>query len=366
MLSARAARFQPIPDNAQRRCNTPRHQRVARLRCATARLSSRHRQSGASNAMHTHSVEPWQHSHVYLGAKHERHERRTLWVVALTTVMMVAEIVGGNIFGSMAVVADGWHMSTHAGALLIAALAYRFARRHARDARFTFGTGKVGELAAFCSAMILVLIASLVGYESAWRLYEPVAIDFELATWLAVAGLAVNLVSAWVLFDRDPHHDNHAHGHEHAHHHRHHDSNFRAAYVHVLADAMTSVLAIAALLSGLLFGWVWMDPLMALIGVGVILSWSFGLLRTSGAVLLDMVPDRRLAGAIRQRLEIDGDRVSDLHLWRLGPGHAGLIAAVVSDHPQAPAAYKQRLAGVAGLSHVTVEVHACADRRQAA
>jgi cation diffusion facilitator family transporter len=329
--------------------------------------------------MHTHSVEPWQHAHVFLGAKHERHERRTWAVVALTAVMMVAEIVGGTLFGSMAVVADGWHMSTHAGALTIAALAYRFARHHARDPRFSFGTGKVGELAAFSSAIILALIAAAIGYEAVMRLYAPVPIHFAEATWLAVIGLGVNLVSAWALFDSDHHHHGHAHDddhdhhdhdhhdhdhhgrdHAHGHHHHHgHDTNIRAAYVHVLADAMTSVLAIAGLLAGRYFGWVWMDPLMALVGVAVIMSWSVGLLRTSGMVLLDMVPDRRLAGHIRKKLEIDGDRVCDLHLWRLGPGHAGLIAGVVSDHPQAPADYKRRLEGIGGLSHITIEVHAC-------
>jgi cation diffusion facilitator family transporter len=323
--------------------------------------------------MHTHSIEPWQHGHVFLGAKHDRHERRTWFVVALTAAMMVAEITGGTIFGSMAVIADGWHMSTHAGALTIAALAYRFARRHARDARFSFGTGKMGELAAFCSAVILAMIAAAIGYEAVTRLFAPVAIDFEQATWLAAVALGVNLASAWLLFDHDHHHaDDHAHAdddhaHEHAHHHQYaHDSNIRAAYVHVLADAMTSVLAIVGLLAGRFYGWVWMDPAMALIGVCVILSWSFGLIRASGTVLLDMVPDRHLAGAIRKRLEVEGDRVSDLHLWRLGPGHVGLIAAVVADRPQAPAVYKQRLESIAGLSHVTVEVHACEDHKSKA
>ena len=230
------------------------------------------------------------------------------------------------------------------------------------------------------------MIAVAIGYEALSRLFAPVAIDFAQATWLAVVGLGVNLASAWLLFDKDHHHAYHApaedhhddhdhhdhaheHGHEHAHgHHQHHahDSNIRAAYVHVLADAMTSVLAIVGLLAGRFYGWVFMDPLMALIGVGVILSWSFGLIRMSGTVLLDMVPDRHLAGHIRKRLEIDGDRVSDLHLWRLGPGHSGLIAAVVSDRPQAPSAYKQRLDGIAGLSHVTVEVHACEDHARKA
>jgi cation diffusion facilitator family transporter len=326
--------------------------------------------------MHTHSIEPWQHGHVFLGARHDRHERRTWFVVALTAVTMVAEIVGGTMFGSMAVVADGWHMSTHAGALTIAALAYRFARRHARDPRFSFGTGKVGELAAFSSAVILALIAAAIGYEALQRLAAPVRIDFEQATWLAVAGLAVNLASAWLLFDEDHHHghdhahddnddDDHEHEHEHAHRHA-HDSNIRAAYVHVLADAMTSVLAIVALLAGRFYGWVFMDPLMGLVGVAVILSWSFGLLRTAGTVLLDMVPDHHLAGRIRKRLEVDGDRVSDLHLWRLGPGHVGLIAAVVSDRPQAPGFYKARLAGIAGLSHLTIEVHLCEDHARKA
>jgi cation diffusion facilitator family transporter len=334
--------------------------------------------------MHTHSVETWQHPHVFLGAKHDKNERRTWFVVALTAAMMVAEIVGGHMFGSMAVVADGWHMSTHAGALTIAALAYRFARRHARDARFTFGTGKVGELAAFSSALILAMIAAAIGYESVLRIYEPVSIHFVEATWLAVVGLGVNLASVWFLFDKDHHHGHHGHhghggaahdhghehsaddNHDHAHHHDHaavhaQDSNIRAAYIHVLADAMTSVLAIAGLLAGRFYGLVWMDPAMALIGVAVILSWSVGLIRSSAVVLLDMVPDRGLAGSIRKRLEIDGDRVSDLHLWRLGPGHAGLIAAVVSDRPQAPAVYKERLEGLTGLSHITIEVHACAD-----
>lgn len=315
--------------------------------------------------MHTHSIEPWQHGHVFLGARHDRHERRTWFVVALTAAMMVAEIIGGTMFGSMAVVADGWHMSTHAGALAIAALAYRFARKHARDPRFTFGTGKLGELAAFTSAVILAMIAAAIGYEAVMRLMSPVPIDFIEATWLAAMGLCVNLASAWLLSDHGHDHPHHDHDHDHGHQHHGHDSNIRAAYVHVLADAMTSVLAIIGLLAGWVYGLIWMDALMALIGVGVILSWSVSLLRSTGTVLLDMVPDRHLAGSIRKRIEVDGDRLCDLHLWRLGPGHTGVIASVVSDHPQAPSAYKQRLEGVAGLSHVTVEVHLCKEKRAA-
>lgn len=313
--------------------------------------------------MHSHSLAAWEHTHSYLGEKHDRHERRTWFVVILTAVMMVAEIIGGHIYGSMALVADGWHMSTHAGALTIAALAYRFARRHTNDPRFTFGTGKLGELAAFASAVILLIVALLMGYESALRLIAPVGIDFDQAIVIAVIGLVVNLVSAWLLYDKSHQGQGHSHGdHEqgHDHHHGHHaDNNIRAAYVHVFADAMTSVLAIVALAAGRLYGWNVLDPAMGIVGALVIASWSVGLLRSAGAVLVDAVPDRRLAAAVRKRLEVSGDRLSDLHLWRLGPGHSALIAAIVSENPQAPDAYKERLRGLSGLSHVTVEVHRC-------
>jgi cation diffusion facilitator family transporter len=267
----------------------------------------------------------------------------------------------------MALVADGWHMATHAGALAIAALAYRFARRHAEDERFGFGTGKLGDLAGYSSAMILAMIALLVGCQSALRLIDPVSIGFGQAISIAVAGLAVNLASAWLLRDdhgRDHHHAGRGRQHEdgHHHHHHHHDHNLGAAYAHVLADALTSVLAIVALLAGWLRGWVWMDPAMGIVGAVVIARWSVGLLRSSGAVLLDTVPDAGLLAGLRRRLEQGTDRVADLHLWRLGPGHLALVAAVVSDHPQAPEAYKARVAGVSGLSHVTIEVHACRQR----
>jgi cation diffusion facilitator family transporter len=271
---------------------------------------------------------------------------------------MVAEIVGGTMFGSMALVADGWHMATHAGALAMAALAYRFARRHADDERFGFGTGKFGDLAGYSSAMILAVIALLVGYESFARLLDPVSIGFDQAIAIASVGLGVNLASAWLLRE-DPAHAHHAdaHGHGNVHHH-HYDHNLRAAYAHVLADALTSLLAIAALLAGRLFGWVWMDPAMGLVGAVIIAHWSVGLLRSSAAVLLDTVPCERLAAQLKGRLEQGTDRVADLHLWRLGPGHLGVVASVVSDSPQPPDTYKARLAGVAGLSHVTIEVHA--------
>ncbi|WP_088347291.1 MULTISPECIES: CDF family Co(II)/Ni(II) efflux transporter DmeF [Rhodomicrobium] len=309
--------------------------------------------------MHTHSLESWRHDHVFLGEKHEHRERRTWLVVGLTAAMMIAEIIGGTIYGSMALVADGWHMSTHAGALAIAALAYRFAHSHAHDPRFAFGTGKLGELAGFSSAIILALIALLIGYESVLRILSPVPISFNQATLIAGLGLGVNLLSVWLLRDGHEHHA-HAHDDDGDHHHGHaHDHNLRAAYLHVLADATTSVLAIAGLLAGRFYGWIWMDPLMGIVGAGVIAFWSWGLIRSSGAVLLDIVPNPKLAGVIRDRLEIAGDRVTDLHLWRVGPGHTAVIAAVVSDQPQPSAVYKARLNGLPGISHMTIEVHAC-------
>lgn len=302
--------------------------------------------------MHDHSVSAWRHDHIFLGQTHGRHEKRTWLVVGLTAVTMVIEIVAGTIFGSMALTADGWHMSTHAAALAIAALAYRFASHHARDERFSFGTGKLGELAAFTSAIILALIALLIGYESAIRLFQPVAIRFDEAAIVAVAGLLVNLASAWLLWDRDHHHE-HAHDH---------DNNFRAAFTHVVADALTSVLAIVALLGGRFYGFTWLDATIGIVGAVIILQWSYGLIVSAGKTLLDIVPDADLAERIRARLEIKGDRLADLHLWRLGPGHSGVIASVVSDDPKEPDIYKRRLGGIRGLSHVTIEVHLCPDR----
>ncbi|MEX0752182.1 MAG: CDF family Co(II)/Ni(II) efflux transporter DmeF [Xanthobacteraceae bacterium] len=313
--------------------------------------------------MHGHSLQAWQHGHVFLGAAHDRHERRTWLVVVLTTITMIAEIVAGTVYGSMALTADGWHMSTHAAALAISALAYRFARKHADDSRFSFGTGKLGELAAFASAIILALIAVLIGYESAIRLFAPVPIRFDEALLVVVLGLAVNLLSAWLLWEGS----GQLHGHEHhdgnsQHHHHGHDSNIRAAFAHVSADALTSVLAIAALLGGRFYGWTWLDSAIGIVGAVIITRWSYGLIVSSGATLLDIVPDWMLASKIRTCLEVGGDRLGDLHLWRLGPGHAGVIVSVISDHPQEPEAYKRRLSGIEGLSHVSVEVHQCRDR----
>jgi cation diffusion facilitator family transporter len=299
----------------------------------------------------------------FLGAQHDRNERRTWIVVGVTAAMMVGEIVGGTLYGSMALVADGWHMATHAAALSIAALAYRFARVHARDQRFVFGTGKVGELAAFASAVALGVAALMIGWESAARLFNPREIQFEQAIGIAILGLVVNLASA-ALLHQGHHSHGHAHGHDHGHedhghhdHTHHHDNNLRAAYLHVLADAVTSVAAIVALLAVRFMGWTFMDPLIGILGALVIAHWSIGLIRQAAAALLDMGNDPKLVQRIRERLESDDDTVCDLHLWRLAPGHQALMVSIVSAAPLTPADYKAKLKGIAGLSHLTVEVN---------
>ena len=315
--------------------------------------------------MHAHSIDDYRHTHVFLGESHERNERKIWVVIAICAVMMVAEIAGGLWFGSVALVADGLHMSTHAGALLIAALAYTYARRYASHHRLAFGTGKLGDLGAFTSAIVLAMIAMLIGYESLERLFHPVAIAFNEAIPIAVLGLGVNLLTAFLLRDEHEHHHENAHDHgdgEHEHGHRadyHRDHNLRAAFVHVVADAAVSILVIVGLLAGRQLGWIWMDPIMGLVATIVILSWSWSLVRSAGAVLLDAAPDPALSAKIVARLEQNGDRISDLHLWRLGPGHLGAIISLVSDHPKSPAIYKQRLSDVPGLSHLTIEVERC-------
>jgi cation diffusion facilitator family transporter len=307
------------------------------------------------------------HSHVFLGEGHDKNERRTWAVIVLCAVMMVAEIVGGLLFGSIALVADGLHMSTHASALLLAALAYRYARRHAEDPRFSFGTGKLGDLAGFSSAIVLAMIAVLIGYEAIARLIAPVPIGFNEAIPIAVLGLIVNIVSALLLgggshdhAHSDDHSRSHEHSHDHSHAHAHgkahRDNNMRAAVIHVLADAIVSVLVIAGLLLGRTFGWLFMDPLAGLVGAAVIASWSYGLIRDTGAILLDMNPDRGMAERVRATIERDGDRLEDLHLWRLGPGHLGAILSVVTTKPRDAGHYRRLLRHFRNLSHVTVEV----------
>lgn len=283
-------------------------------------------------------------------------------MIALTASMMLVEIVAGTLYGSMALVADGWHMSTHAGAMLIAVLAYRFARRHAGNPRFTFGTGKLGDLAGFASAIVLALIALLIGWESLVRLTQPIPIDFNQAIAVAVVGLGVNLVCAWLLKDDHAHH--HHHGHEHHHSNDEHhapgkgrDNNLRAAYLHVLADALTSVLAIVALLVGRSYGWLWADPAMGVVGALVIARWSWGLIRDSGSVLLDAaVEGQDVRQEIREAMAPTGSQVTDLHVWQVGPGHFAAIVSLMAREPREPAAYKALLAHIHELSHVTVEV----------
>jgi len=305
-------------------------------------------------------LKPYTHGHDFLGASQARHERRTHLVIALTAVMMVIEVTAGVIFGSMALLADGWHMASHAAALSITALGYWLARRHAADPRFCFGTGKVGELAGFASALLLGFIAVFMAYESVLRLVSPVTIAFNQAIWVAVIGLVVNLVSALML--KEEHHD-HGHGHSHDHDEQEHghshdtDHNLKSAYMHVVADALTSVLAIVALSAGKFWGWVWLDPVMGIVGAVVIARWSWGLLRDTGRMLLDMNLSPELEQSIRRTLEQGGDKVSDLHLWRLGPGHLGAIVSIVSHDPQPNAAYRDKLAAFDQISHLTVEVH---------
>jgi len=406
------------------------------------------------------------HDHIFLGAAHEQNERRTWAVIALCAAMMVAEIVGGSMFGSLALVADGLHMSTHAGAMLIAALAYMYARKHATDSRFVFGTGKLGDLAGFTSAIVLAMIALLIGYEAVSRFLSPVPIHFGEAIPIAVVGLLVNVASVWLLSgDHHGHSHGHSHGHghghdEHAHEeevqkvftgsgvfnvsifedgvlpvfritpategsrvnasrvsvttvrpdgsrqvfalvdrgsymesnddipephafkaivrmpdgeyevefeeHDHHedvdqaasrDHNIRSTYIHVIADAAVSVLAIVGLLLARAFGWVWMDPLAGVIGALVIANWSYGLMRDTGAILLDINPDRRMADNVRQVVEAAGDKVIDLHVWRLGPGHMSAVLSIATDESNHDSRfYHSTIKRFKGLSHVTVEV----------
>jgi cation diffusion facilitator family transporter len=401
-------------------------------------------------------LQPGAHSHVFLGDGHEQAEHRTWGVIVLCGCMMVAEIAGGLMFGSIALVADGLHMSTHAGALLLAALAYNYARRYAQDPRFSFGTGKLGDLAGFSSAIVLAMIALLIGYEAIDRLFQPVPIHFGEAIPIACLGLIVNIASVWLL--SGGHHHHHVHGHGHGDHHHdesqripmqdgvaiieifeddvpprfrlrgepglaldaadtsietsrpdgtrqrfamadrggflesideipephaftasihagghdypvafeehahaddaaHRDNNLRAAIVHVMADAAVSVLVIAGLLLARAFGWLWMDPLAGIVGASVIASWSYGLIRDTGAILLDMAPGRAVQEGIARSIASEGDQLTDLHVWRLGPGHLGAILSISTDQSRGPDYYRAKLAGFRSLSHLTVEVN---------
>jgi cation diffusion facilitator family transporter len=302
------------------------------------------------------------HDHVFLGAAHEENARRTRWVVALTAAMMVGEIFAGHVTGSMALLADGFHMATHAGALGVAAAAYAYARRHAASPRYSFGTGKVGDLAGFASALVLGLVALGIGGESVLRLFAPTRVAFGEATVIAVMGLAVNLLSAFLLSGSHSHGHGHGHGHGHAHGHHHatgvhgHDNNLRAAYVHVLADALTSVLAIAALVAGRYLGWVWLDPVMGIVGAIVIARWAWTLMRDTASVLLDATDDH-VAREMRELVEGPGDvRITDLHVWRIGPDARAGIISVAGARDIGHDDIRRRLRPVHELAHLTVEL----------
>jgi cation diffusion facilitator family transporter len=318
--------------------------------------------------MHSHDLSPWRHEHLF-GADHVRAgERRTWLVVLLTAGMMVAEIAAGLLFGSMALLADGLHMASHGAALAIALFAYAYARRHAADRRYSFGTGKVDSLAGFASALLLAGFAALMAGESLQRFADPVPIAFDQALLVAVLGLAVNGLSAWLLTATprdhgDRHHGHahadHGHGHDHHAHAHHHDHNLRAAYLHVLADALTSLLAIVALLAGKHLGAGWLDPAMGLVGAVLVARWSWGLLRDTAGVLLDRQAPAAMAGPVRALLEQGGDRIADLHLWSIGRGRYAAAIALVSDRPMPPDHYRRLLTQRRELVHATIEVHHC-------
>ena len=316
--------------------------------------------------MTTQDPLPLRHLHYFLSAQHERNEQRVWMVIALTATMMFGEIVAGIVFGSMALLADGWHMFTHAGALTISALAYGYARKHVDDPRFSFGTGKVGELVGFTSAVILAIIAVAIAYESIIRLFRPIPIAFDQALMVAALGLVVNFASVWLLREGGHSHAGHehaAHGHDGGHHHHGHthgepapsghDTNLRSAYAHVMADAATSALAIAGLLAGRFQGWIWMDALVGIVGALVIARWSYGLIRQAGAVLLDTVPDH-LLGKVRAAMEEHGGSIADLHIWQVGPGHHAVILSLEA-HARPTSFYKRVVGAIPGVSHVTVE-----------
>ena len=326
--------------------------------------------------MAIHDLSRWQHDHAF-DPGNRAAERRTWIVVGITAVTMVAEIVGGWVTGSMALLADGWHMATHVVALSIAGLAYMLARRWSADHRFAFGTWKIEVLGAFTSALLLGVVALAMIWESVHRLLVPTPIQFAPALAVATVGLVVNIVSAWVLqgsthphAGHDPHghdhpgHDHHDHGHDHESASRpaqgEHDLNLRSAYLHVVADAFTSVLAIAALAAGLWAGWTWMDPLMGIVGAGVIAWWARGLIADSARVLLDREMDAPVVAQIRSAIQSDGDaEIADLHVWRVGRASHAAVVTVVAHQPLDPAAYRERLAGIPTLAHVSVEVNRC-------
>jgi len=298
--------------------------------------------------MHTHTLHNWQHHHDF-AVIHEQGEKRTLQVLFLTAVTMVVEIAAGVGYGSMALLADGWHMGTHVAAFMITIFAYRYARTHAHSSAFAFGTGKVGVLGGFASAVALAVVALVMVIESIQRLVVPQSIHFNEAIGVAVLGLFVNIISALLLQGRP----GHSHGH-------HHDHNLKAAYLHVLADALTSLLAITALVSGKFLGWNWLDPVMGLVGAAVITRWSYSLLRETSPVLLDGSIEGAYLTAIKKAIEKTMDnRIADIHVWQVGPAQYAAIISVVTHYPQRIEYYKELLRDFQELAHITIEVNTC-------
>jgi cation diffusion facilitator family transporter len=303
--------------------------------------------------MHRHTLEKWRHGHDF-SYTNELGERRTLYVLILTAVTMVAEIIAGTLFGSMALLADGWHMGTHVAAFMITIYAYRYARKHANNPDYAFGTGKVGVLGGFASAIALAVVALVMLVESLHRIIEPQEIQFHAAIAVAVVGLSINVISAFLLKD------NHHHGHDDHHPNRKHDHNLRAAYLHVLADALTSLLAIVALLAGKYFGWFLLDPLMGIVGAVIITRWSYGLLKQTGPILLDGSIPASEKSAITRAIESDADnRISDLHIWRISAHHYAALVSIVTHFPKPVDHYKNLLKDFPQLAHVTIEVLEC-------
>jgi cation diffusion facilitator family transporter len=316
----------------------------------------------AGQKMHTHKLSNWQHAHDF-SINNEKGERRTKYVLILTAITMVVEIIAGSIFGSMALLADGWHMGTHVAAFMITIFAYRYARKHAADPVFSFGTGKVSVLGGFASAIALAMVALLMFVESLQRVIDPHIIRFDEAIAVAGLGLVINLLSAVLLKDDHHHHhddDDHEHNHHHHHHHHDHDHNLKAAYMHVLADALTSVLAIVALVSGKYFGWHWLDPIMGMVGAVIISRWSLGLLKQTGPILLDSSIELDYQAEIREVIERDSDNlIADIHIWKVGANHYAAIISIVTQFPKASQYYKDLLCNFHRLSHITIEVNAC-------
>ncbi len=301
--------------------------------------------------MHVQTLENWQHGHDF-AVIHDKGERRTTQVLILTAVTMVVEIIAGAVFGSMALLADGWHMATHVAAFMITIFAYKYAKKNINNPLFTFGTGKVTVLGGFASAIALVVVALVMALESIQRIFNPHEIYFNEAIAVATLGLLVNIICAFIL------QGHYVYTHEHKHYH--HDHNLKAAFFHVLADALTSVLAIVALLGGKIFGWNWMDPIMGIISALVITRWSYSLLKETSPILLDGSVEEDLKSAIRAKIESQSDnRISDLHLWKVGPGDYAVIISLVTHFPKQPDYYKCLLKDFHELSHITIEVHKC-------